>query len=266
MQADMRVLRLDDGEFLARHRGRRRATGCVSHLDMYKVGRDVEVVDVHRRLAVALGDRPGRGRGSCSAGPLGPEHAHRERDARRASRCLAVATDLGVDLLVRSATRTRAVLGALADGAAPSAVSEAAAEIVRVESGRPRFGREMTTATIPQEAGINERAVSFTKGCYIGQETVARLHYKGKPNRHLRGLRLAAPAGARRSRCAWASASSGRSARPSSPPPAARSRSRSCAARPSPAPRSRSATATPPRSSRCRSEHPNQHRGGRMLS
>ena len=44
--------------------------------------------------------------------------------------------------------------------------------------------------TIPQEAGINERAVSFTKGCYVGQETVARLHYKGKPNRHLRGLRL----------------------------------------------------------------------------
>jgi folate-binding Fe-S cluster repair protein YgfZ len=43
---------------------------------------------------------------------------------------------------------------------------------------------------MPQEAGINERAVSFTKGCYIGQETVARLHYKGKPNRHLRRLRL----------------------------------------------------------------------------
>ncbi len=52
----------------------------------------------------------------------------------------------------------------------------------------------MATETIPQEAGINERAVSFTKGCYIGQETVARLHYKGKPNRHLRGLRLSAPA------------------------------------------------------------------------
>ncbi len=54
----------------------------------------------------------------------------------------------------------------------------------------------MTTATIPEEAGINERAVSFTKGCYIGQETVARLHYKGKPNRRLRGLRLAAPVAA----------------------------------------------------------------------
>jgi tRNA-modifying protein YgfZ len=48
--------------------------------------------------------------------------------------------------------------------------------------------------TIPEEAGLNERAVSFDKGCYVGQETVARLHYKGKPNRHLRGLRLSAPA------------------------------------------------------------------------
>lgn len=45
----------------------------------------------------------------------------------------------------------------------------------------------------PQEAGLNERAVSFTKGCYVGQETVARLFYKGKPNRHLRGLRLSEP-------------------------------------------------------------------------
>jgi folate-binding protein YgfZ len=50
------------------------------------------------------------------------------------------------------------------------------------------------TDTIPQEAGLNERAVSFTKGCYVGQETVARLHYKGKPNRHLRGLTLSEPA------------------------------------------------------------------------
>ena len=49
----------------------------------------------------------------------------------------------------------------------------------------------MTTETMPAEAGIVERAVSFTKGCYIGQETVARLHYKGRPNRHLRGLRSA---------------------------------------------------------------------------
>jgi folate-binding protein YgfZ len=73
-------------------------------------------------------------------------------------------------------------------------VTEEALEILRIESGIPRFGAEMTSGTMPAEAGIVERAVSFTKGCYIGQETVARLHYKGRPNRLLRGLRLGAPA------------------------------------------------------------------------
>jgi folate-binding protein YgfZ len=55
---------------------------------------------------------------------------------------------------------------------------------------------DLDDTVIPQEAGLNERAVSFTKGCYVGQETVARLHYRGKPNRHLRGLRLDADAAA----------------------------------------------------------------------
>jgi folate-binding protein YgfZ len=73
-------------------------------------------------------------------------------------------------------------------------VSEDAAEIVRVERGRPRYGIDLDDGVIPQEAGLNERAVSFTKGCYMGQETVARLFYRGKPNRHLRGLRLSDPA------------------------------------------------------------------------
>ena len=72
-------------------------------------------------------------------------------------------------------------------------VGEAVAEIVRVEHGRPRYGIDLDDSVIPQEAGLNERAVSFTKGCYVGQETVARLYYRGKPNRHLRGLRLSEP-------------------------------------------------------------------------
>jgi folate-binding protein YgfZ len=72
-------------------------------------------------------------------------------------------------------------------------VREEAAECLRIERGRPRYGIDLDDTVIPQEAGLNERAVSFTKGCYVGQETVARLHYKGKPNRHLRGLRLSAP-------------------------------------------------------------------------
>jgi len=85
-----------------------------------------------------------------------------------------------------------AVADALRGGGAQP-VSEEVGEIVRVEYGRPRYGVDLDDSVIPQEAGLNERAVSFTKGCYVGQETVARLHYKGRPNRHLRGLRLSEP-------------------------------------------------------------------------
>ena len=72
-------------------------------------------------------------------------------------------------------------------------LGELAAECVRIERGRPRYGIDIDDSVIPQEAGLNERAVSFTKGCYVGQETVARLFYRGKPNRHLRGLRSSEP-------------------------------------------------------------------------
>ena len=111
-------------------------------------------------------------------------------------------------------------------------VAEEAAECLRIESGRPRFGIDVGTDTIPQEAGLNERAVSFTKGCYVGQETVARLHYKGKPNRHLRGLRLAAPAERGDEVIGSATGWSAMSARPQSRPSAARSRSPCSVARP----------------------------------
>jgi folate-binding protein YgfZ len=104
---------------------------------------------------------------------------------------LAVRTDLGVDLLCEAADTERLVAALLGRGAPP--VSEEAAECLRIEHGRPRYGIDLDDGVIPQEAGLNERAVNFTKGCYVGQETVARLYYKGKPNRHLRGLRLSAP-------------------------------------------------------------------------
>jgi tRNA-modifying protein YgfZ len=66
-------------------------------------------------------------------------------------------------------------------------------EIARIEAGIPAFGREFDDQSMPAEAGLVDRAVSFTKGCYPGQEPVARLHYRGHANRGLRGLELAAP-------------------------------------------------------------------------
>ena len=103
----------------------------------------------------------------------------------------AIRTDLGVDLLC-AAEDTDAVRQALTTrGATP--IADSVADCLRVEQGRPRYGIDLDDTVIPQEADLNERAVSFTKGCYVGQETVARLYYRGKPNRHLRGLRLTAP-------------------------------------------------------------------------
>jgi tRNA-modifying protein YgfZ len=127
----------------------------------------------------------------------GAEGLPEEEHANRASAIggvpvLLVATDLGVDVVCPSEDTDRVRAALLSAGAA--AVGEDAAELVRVESGRPRYGIDLDDSTIPEEAGLNDRAVSFTKGCYVGQETVARLHWRGKPNRHLRGLRLSAPA------------------------------------------------------------------------
>src|SRR4051794_13162125 len=66
-------------------------------------------------------------------------------------------------------------------------------EVARIEAGIPVFGREFDEDSMPAEAGLVERAISFTKGCYPGQEPVARLHYRGHANRGLRGVELSAP-------------------------------------------------------------------------
>jgi folate-binding protein YgfZ len=67
-------------------------------------------------------------------------------------------------------------------------------EVARIEAGRPRFGADMTDATLPAEAfestGLMERAVSFNKGCYTGQEVVVRIAHRGHVNRQIRGILL----------------------------------------------------------------------------
>lgn len=152
--------------------------------------------DLHKRtLQSGLLSLVGDGARAAAGAPGLPEDEHAHVAATLGGAAVRViATDLGVDVLcaVEDTGRVRDAL--VAAGAAP--LPEAAAEVLRVESGRPRYGVDLDATVIPQEAGLNERAVSFTKGCYVGQETVARLFYKGKPNRHLRGLRLSAPVAA----------------------------------------------------------------------
>jgi tRNA-modifying protein YgfZ len=189
LQADMGVLRLESGEiWLDLEPGP--APAVLKHLRTYSIGRDVEVDDVTDQWAITslIGPRAGELAGFEG---LGPEHAQRFREWDGIE-VLAVATDVGLDLITKA--DQAANLASLLEAAGAAEVSEAAAEIVRVEAGRPRFGLDMGPESMPAEAGITERAVNFEKGCYIGQEPVARLHYRGKPNRTLRGLRLSEPA------------------------------------------------------------------------
>ncbi len=79
------------------------------------------------------------------------------------------------------------------DGLPPCGIPELAEEELerlRIEARTPRFGREIDDRVLPAEAGLVERAVSLTKGCYPGQEPIARQHYRGKVNRTLRVLEL----------------------------------------------------------------------------
>jgi folate-binding protein YgfZ len=157
----------------------------------FKVGFEVELHKrtLERGLLTLIGPHADRVAGSERLSPV--EHASLPLEIAGVH-ALAVRTDLGVDLLCDASDTERLSAHLRERGA--EAVSEQAAECLRVERGRPRYGIDLDDTVIPQEAGLNERAVSFTKGCYVGQETVARLHWRGKPNRHLRGLRLSEPA------------------------------------------------------------------------
>jgi folate-binding protein YgfZ len=188
MLGDLRVL--DTGAELLLDTERAALQELFNMIRRYKLGMDVEL---HKRtLETGLLSLIGPGaRALADADALdAAEHANAPAEIGGHPVTLAV-TDAGIDVFC-AAEHIEGVRGAL-EAAGGTVVSEAAAEILRVESGRPRWGLELDDSVIPQEAGLNERAVSFTKGCYVGQETVARLHYRGKPNRHLRGLRLAEP-------------------------------------------------------------------------
>ena len=188
MQADMRVLR-PAAEELWLDTEPEGLEATRKHLQMYKIGREVEVIDVTQERAILslIGPRSAE---IAGAPPL-PEYACEETSMSGVD-CLAVGTSDGVDLIAASEDSDRLRAALLEAGAVE--VGPEAVEILRIEAGTPRFGAEMGAETMPAEAGIVESTVSFTKGCYIGQETVARLHYKGRPNRLLRGLRLSAPA------------------------------------------------------------------------
>jgi tRNA-modifying protein YgfZ len=189
MLGDLRIL--DTGDELLLDCERVALQELFNMIRRFKLGRDVEL---HKRtlesgLLSLIGPESRRVAGATDLPET--EHAHRAGRIGGAAVRL-IATDLGVDVLCDAGDAEPVAAALIAAGAVPA--TEDAAEVRRVETGRPRYGVDIDDGVIPQEAGLNERAVSFEKGCYVGQETVARLHFRGKPNRHLRGLRLSGPA------------------------------------------------------------------------
>jgi tRNA-modifying protein YgfZ len=189
MLGDLRIL--DTGSELLLDTERLALQELFNMIRRFSLGYDVQL---HKRtlesgLVSLLGPESDRLSGVAALPAV--EHAHLMTtldgiDVR------AVRTDAGIDLICESAT-TDELTGALS-ARGVERISDATDECVRVERGRPRYGIDLDDSVIPQEAGLNDRAVSFQKGCYVGQETVARLFYRGKPNRQLRGLRLSEPA------------------------------------------------------------------------
>lgn len=191
MLGDLRVLQT--GEDLLLDCERVALQGLFNLIRRFSIGYGVELHKrtLERDLLSLIGP------GSAQVVPGGEElaqveHAHRSQEVDGVP-VRAIRTEEGIDLLVASGEPSQRVRAALA-GRGARAVGEHAAEALRVERGRPRYGIDLDEGVIPQEAALNERAVSFTKGCYVGQETVARLHYRGRPNRRLCGLALSAPA------------------------------------------------------------------------
>jgi folate-binding protein YgfZ len=156
----------------------------LSRLTTYKIGRRVEVGRRSAAIRSLIGPLV-----PDVVGADAPVREHASAEATLAgTEVLLVATDLGVDV-VHDPARSAPLEDELASRGGER-VGEDAAEVVRIERGLPRYGSDMTADNLPGELGLEERAVSFTKGCYVGQEPVARMHYKGHPNRHLRGVEL----------------------------------------------------------------------------
>jgi folate-binding protein YgfZ len=199
LQSDLSIFCLQDELLLDFEPG---LTATVTQrLEKYIVADDVQVVDVtpHYGLLGVQGPKAEaiiRATGLFSEIPGQPLASVKISDATLGEVYLMNHARLGssgFDLFVPFAALEAAAdkLLAAAQSFGGRAGGWSAFEIARVEAGVPRFGADMDETNIASECGIEARAISYNKGCYIGQEVLNRIHSIGHVNRELRGLRLA---------------------------------------------------------------------------
>jgi folate-binding protein YgfZ len=205
MMADMRVFDLGDVLLVDVDGGVKDAV--LQKLDQFVFSEDVRFGDVTEAFAAAGVYGPAAAESASAAlGLLGaeapgaaalaalPEYGNARLDAGGQGVILVASRDfaeLGFDLLCERAQAAR-LRQALVEAGAEQ-VPEAVADAMRIERGRPLFPVDMNEETIPLEAGIERRAISFTKGCYPGQEVITRVLHRGhgRVAKKLVGLLLA---------------------------------------------------------------------------
>lgn len=199
MESDLNIYCLQDELLLDFEPGL--TEKVTARLEKYIVADDVQVVDVAPMFGLLSIQGPQAKEvieklGWFSAIPAKPfEHTKVERDGigevylMNHARLGTIGFDLYIPSNALESVKTE--LAKAAANVSGTLSHQQAFEIVRIEAGIPRFGVDMDENNFPQECGIESSAVSYSKGCYIGQEVLNRIHTMGHVNRELRRLRFA---------------------------------------------------------------------------
>ena len=199
MQSDLNIYRLDDELLLDFEPG----LGAIvaERLEKYIIADDVQIVDVtpHYGLLSVQGPQAGAAVEKLQPGfvlPILPFNFSKATNAMPGEIYLMNQPRLsttGFDLFVPTNALAAVAdkLMAAAKELGGRACGWSAMETARIEAGLPRFGADMDESNLPPEAGLDARAISYNKGCYIGQEVIARIRTYGQVAKALRGLRLA---------------------------------------------------------------------------
>jgi folate-binding protein YgfZ len=176
MISDMRVF--ETGEAALLDVPGERAPDVASHLANFIFSEDAHVQDASETLAhiLVLGSASSKAVGGASLRPFENKKLH------------VVGMDVtaagnddysvpAIDLFVEAISKPMLIAGLVEAGV--STIEEEVVETLRIEAGTPRFGIDMGQDTIPLEAGIEDRAISLTKGCYVGQEVIIRVLHRG---------------------------------------------------------------------------------------
>ena len=198
LQADLSIYCLADELLLDFEPGL--TAKITERLGKFVVADDAQMVDVapHYGLLSVQGPQAAEVMGALGIFPALPEKSCQSVKASEPMlgdiylvnqpRIGSAGFDLFVPVAAMGAVADKLIAAAKQSGG--RACGWSALEVARIEAGIPRFGADMDETNLPQEAGIESRAVSFTKGCYIGQEVINRVRTIGHVSRALRGLRL----------------------------------------------------------------------------